>query len=72
MLPGMGMTTCVSIAADVASQIQDGRLRYVSTVGEAKYRCAASWSVDGVAKDASASGSSFMVITFQQPRRPVR
>lgn len=48
----MSTTHRVSIAADVASQIKDWRLRFVSTVGEAKYRRAAGWAVDEVAKHA--------------------
>ena len=52
MVSGMSTTNRVSIAADVAGQIMDWRLKFVSTVGEAKYRRAAGWAVDEVAKHA--------------------
>lgn len=52
MLPGMSTTFRVRIAADVAGPIMDWRARFVSTVGEAKYRRAAGWAVDEVAKHA--------------------
>jgi hypothetical protein len=48
----MSTTNRVGIATDVAGQIKEWRLRFVSTVGEAKYRRAAGWAVDEVAKHA--------------------
>jgi hypothetical protein len=42
----------VKIAADVAGPIEAWRDRFVSSVGEAKYRRAAGWTVDEVAKTA--------------------
>jgi len=51
-MPGMSTTFRVRIVADVAGPIMDWRQRFVSTVGEAKYRRAAGWAVDEVAKHA--------------------
>jgi hypothetical protein len=48
----MSTTFRVRIAADVAGPIMDWRGRFVSTMGEAKYRRAAGWAVDEVAKHA--------------------
>ncbi len=48
----MSTTFRVRIAADVAGPIAAWRDRFVSTVGEAKYRRAAGWAVDEVAKHA--------------------
>ena len=51
----MSTTFRVRIAADVAGPIMDWRTRFVSTVGEAKYRRAAGWAVQEVAKHAALS-----------------
>lgn len=48
----MSTTFRVRIAADVAGPILDWRQRFVSTIGEAKYRRGAGWAVDEVAKHA--------------------
>ncbi|MFK5599808.1 hypothetical protein ACFZ8E_22815 [Methylobacterium sp. HMF5984] len=46
------MSFDVRIAADISGPITAWRDRFLSSVGEAKYRRAAGWTVDEVAKTA--------------------
>ncbi|MDH2310811.1 hypothetical protein [Methylobacterium brachiatum] len=46
----MSTTDCVSIAADVAGKILNGRSKFVPTFGSADYHCAAGRAINEVAE----------------------